>query len=115
MKENETFDEFYVEINDIVNSSFNLSETIHMNMMIVRKIFRSLLERFLLKITTIEESNDLNHLTLEDLVGKLQVYESKLPDYRKPTYLAMNTGKEVIHDSSDNDKDDEMSMFVKKV
>ena len=73
MKDDETFDEFYAEINDIVNSSFNLGETIPTNR-IVRKILRSLPDKFLPKITAIEESNDLDQLNLEELVGKLQVY-----------------------------------------
>ena len=66
MKDDETFDEFYDEINDIVNSSFNLCETIHTNK-IIRKILKSLPEKFIPKITAIEESNDLDQLNLDEL------------------------------------------------
>jgi len=45
MDENESFDEFYAKLKDIVNSSFNLGEQIP-EPKIVRKILRSLLERF---------------------------------------------------------------------
>jgi len=41
MKDDETFNDFYVWLNDIVNSSFNLSETILDNR-IVRNVLRSL-------------------------------------------------------------------------
>ena len=55
MEEDELFDEFYTKLNDIVNSVFNLGETIP-EPKIVRKVLRSLPEKFHAKITTIEES-----------------------------------------------------------
>ena len=45
MEEDELFDEFYAKLKDIVNSAFNLEETIS-EPKIVRKVLRSLLERF---------------------------------------------------------------------
>ena len=54
MKEDESFDEFYAKLKDIVNFAFNLGETIP-KPKVVRKVLRSLLERFHAKITTIEE------------------------------------------------------------
>ena len=55
MDAEEAFDEFYAKLKDIVNSAFNLGEKIP-EPKIVRKILRSLLERFHAKITAIEES-----------------------------------------------------------
>ena len=49
MEENEPFDEFYAKFKDIVNSTFNLGETIF-EPKIVRKVLRSLPERFHAKI-----------------------------------------------------------------
>ena len=46
MDEDESFDEFYDNLKDIVNSAFNLRETIS-KPKIVRKVLRSLPERFL--------------------------------------------------------------------
>ena len=43
MKEDESFDEFYAKLKNIVNSTFNIREIIH-KPMIVRKVLRSLLE-----------------------------------------------------------------------
>ena len=53
MEEDESFDKFYAKLKDIVNSAFNLRETIPESK-IVRKVLRSLPERFHTKITTIE-------------------------------------------------------------
>ena len=49
MKEDESFDEFYAKLKDIVNPTFNLGETIPESK-IVRKVLRSLPERFHVKI-----------------------------------------------------------------
>ena len=54
MEEDESFDEFYAKLKDIVNFVFNLGKTIP-EPKIVRKVLRFLLERFYTKITTIEE------------------------------------------------------------
>ena len=63
MEEDETFDEFYAKLKDIVNSTFNLGEHIP-KPKIVRKVLRSLPERFHDKITVIEESKDINKIPL---------------------------------------------------
>ena len=70
MEENETFDEFYARLKDIVNSAFNLEESI-VESKIVRKILRSLPKRFYAKITTIEEVKDIDQIPLTELVGNL--------------------------------------------
>ena len=53
MHENQTFSSFYSKLSDIVNYLFNLKELIS-NSKVVRKILRFFLERFKLKVTTIE-------------------------------------------------------------
>ena len=57
-----------------MNSAFNLGETIP-KPKIVRKVLRSRPERFHAKITTIEESKDIDKIPLTELVGNLQSYE----------------------------------------
>ena len=74
MEEDELFDEFYAKLKDIVNSAFNLRKTIH-ETKIVRKVLRSLPERFHAKITMIEESKDIDKIPLTELVGNLQTYK----------------------------------------
>ena len=70
MEEDESFDEFYAKLKDIVNSAFNLGETI-LEPKIVRKVLRSLLERCHAKITVIKESKDIVKIPLIELVANL--------------------------------------------
>ena len=70
MEEDESFDEFYAKLKDIVNLAFNLGETIP-EPKIVRKVLRSLPERFHAKITAIEELKDIDKIPLTKLVGNL--------------------------------------------
>ena len=74
MEEDESFDEFYAKLKDIVNSAFNFGETIP-EPKIVRKVLRSLPKRFHAKITAIKESKDIDKIPLTELVGNLQTYE----------------------------------------
>jgi RNA-binding protein YhbY len=46
---------------------------------LIKKIMRSLPERFRIKVTTIEESKDFDTLKIEELVGSLQTYDFSLP------------------------------------
>ena len=70
MEEDESFHEFYAKLKNIVNSAFNLRETIP-EPKIVRKVLGSLPERFHAKITAIEESKDIDQIPLTELVGNL--------------------------------------------
>ena len=69
MEEDESFDEFYAKLKDIVNSTFNLGETIP-KPKIVRKVLRSLSKRFQAKVTAIEESKDIDKIPMIELVWK---------------------------------------------
>ena len=77
MEEDDSFDKFYAKLKDIVNSAFNFGETI-LESKIVRKVLRSLPERFHAKITAIEELKDIDKIPLTKLVGNLQTYELDL-------------------------------------
>ena len=83
LHENQTFSSFYSKLSDIVNSSFNLGEPIP-NSKVVRKILRSFQERFRLKVTTTEESKDIDSMTVDELIGFIQTYEMTLPNTYKP-------------------------------
>ena len=74
MEEDESFDEFYAKLKDIVNSAFNLGEIIP-EPKVVRKVLRYLLGRFHAKITAIEESKYIDSIPLTEPVGNLQTYE----------------------------------------
>ena len=74
MEEDESFNKFYAKLKGIVNSAFNLGETIP-EPKIVRKVLKSLPKRFHAKITAIAESKDIDKIPLTELVGNLQTYE----------------------------------------
>lgn len=74
MKDDESSDDFYANLNNIVTSNFNLGKKIHESK-IVQKVIRSLRDRFKPKIIDIEESKDLDAVKIEKLVGSFQTYE----------------------------------------
>ena len=113
MEEDESFDEFYAKLKDIVNSAFNLRETIP-EPKIVRKVLRSLPERFHAKITAIEESKDINKIPLTELVGNLQTYElglTRIGKSGKGKSMALNA-KSIDIDESSDDEDSKMKSYI---
>ena len=90
MSDDESFDEFYAKLNDIVNSAYNLSE-IYDQPKIVRKILRSLTENFRPKVTAITESKDVDSIPIDELVGSLQSYELDLPKTNKSKSMALKS------------------------
>ena len=100
MEEDESFDEFYANLQDIVNSAFNLREAIP-EPKIVRKVLRSLPERFHAKITAIEESKDIDKIRLTELVGNLQTYELDLTRIGK-----LSKGKSMALKAKSNNTDE---------
>ena len=61
---------------------------------IVRKVLRSLPERFHAKITTIEESKHIDKIPLTELVGNLQTYELGLTRIKKLSMSKSKSGTE---------------------
>ena len=105
MEEDESFDEFYAKLKDIVNSTFNLGETIP-EPKIVRKVIRSLPERFHAKITAIEESKDIDKIPLTELVENLQTYElglTRIGKTGKGKSMALKTKSSDTDESSDDE------------
>ena len=113
MEEDELFDEFYAKLKDIVNSTFNLRETI-LEPKIVRKVLRSLPERFHAKITAIEESKDINKIPLTELVGNLQTYElglTRIGKMGKGKSMALKAKSSDSNESSD-EEDSKMKSYI---
>ena len=97
MEEDKSFDEFYAKLKDIVNSAFNLGETIP-EPKIVRNVLKSLPERFHAKITAIEESKDIDQILL---VSNLQTYKLGLTRIGK-----MGKGKSMALKAKSSDTDE---------
>ena len=112
MEEDESFDEFYAKLKDIVNSAFNLRETIP-EPKVVRKVLRSLPERFHARITAIEESKDIDSIPLTELVGNLQTYKfglTRIEKGSKSKSMALKT-KSYETDESSNDENSKMKSY----
>jgi hypothetical protein len=61
MLEDETFREFYTKMSNLRNSMVSLGKSVS-DVKLIRKILRSFPERFRIKVTTIEESKDLEEM-----------------------------------------------------
>jgi hypothetical protein len=100
----ETFGKFYTKISDVRNSMVSLGKSI-LDVKLIWKILRSLLEHFRIKVTTLEESEDLEEMKIEELVGSLQTYEYSLPPVREAKTIALKASKKKTRVSSDEDSD----------
>jgi hypothetical protein len=105
MLEEETFGEFYSKISDLRNSMVSLGKPIS-DVKLIRKILKSLPERFRIKVTTIEESKDLDEMKIEEMVGSLQTYELSLPPVKKLKTIALKTSKKRVEASSEEESED---------
>ena len=118
MEEDESYDEFYAKLKDIVNSAFNFGETIPKSK-IVRNVFRSLPERFYAKITTIEELKDIDKIPSTELVRNLQTYELGLTRIGKSSKSKSKSmalkAKSSDTDESSDDEDSKMKSYMDKV
>ena len=113
MEEDQSFDELYAKLKDIVNSTFNLGETIPESK-VVRKMLRSLPERFHTKITAIEELKDIDSIPLTELVGNLQIYElglTRIGKGSKSKSMALKAKSNKTDESSD-DEDSKMKSYI---
>ena len=108
MSDDESFDELYAKLNDIVNSAYNLGEIYDQPKIvrkILRKILRSLTEDFRPKVTAITESKDVDSIPVDEIVGSLQSYEVDLPKTSKSKSMALKS----IDDVDVSGFDDELS------
>ena len=96
-----------------MNSAFNLGETIP-KPKIVRKMLRSLPERFHAKITAIKESTDIDKIPLTELVGNLQTYKlglTRIGKTGKGKSMALKAKNSEIDESSD-EEDSKMKSYI---
>ena len=113
MEEDEPFNEFYAKLKDIMNSAFNLGETIP-EPEIVRNVLKSLPERFHVKITAIKESKNINKIPLTELVSNLQTYKlalTRIGKFGKGKSMTLNA-KSSDTDESSNDEDSKMKSYI---
>ena len=113
MGDDESFDSFYGNLNEIMIAKLNLGEKIE-DAKVVRKILRSLPESFRAKVTTIEESKDLDEIKIQELIRSLQTYKLGLTSHKSSKSLTLKTITERIDDSSEEDGVEKDVAFLAK-
>ncbi|KAK2403194.1 gag-protease polyprotein [Trifolium repens] len=107
MKEEETIYDFHMNVLDLANSFDSLGERLS-DEKLVRKILRSLPKRFEMKVTAIEEAQNIASMKVEELVGSLQTFEmnfsDKIEKKGKSIAFTSNTDNEEV-DEEDLSKD----------
>ena len=80
----------------------------------MRKVLRSLPKRFHAKITTIEESKDIDKIPLTELVGNLQTYELGLTRIEKSSKSKSMALKAKSSDTNESsvDEDSKMKSYI---
>lgn len=77
MKENESLNEYFNRLTDLVNQMKSHGDTIE-DRRIVDKILISLIEKYDPMVAVIEETKDLSTMTVQGLMGSLRSYEQRL-------------------------------------
>ncbi|CAL2275722.1 unnamed protein product [Prunus armeniaca] len=82
---------------------------------VVKKILRSLPQRFQPKITAIEEIRDLNTLKVQELIGSIQTYEMKHLPPKKSKNVAFKVVNEEDDGHSNEDcSDEELTILTRR-
>jgi hypothetical protein len=71
MNDDESIQDFHMKTLDLANASGALGEKMAEEKL-VRKILRSLPKKFDMKVTDIEEAQDIKNMKVEELIGSLQ-------------------------------------------
>jgi len=77
MKDGESVSDYFSRLLVIVNGLKRNNEKVD-DIRVVEKVFRSLSSKFEHVVVAIEESKDLENLTIEELLGSLQVHEQRM-------------------------------------
>ena len=100
MKDDESIQDFHMNILDIANVSEALGEKFTKEKL-VRKILRSLTKWFDLKVIAIEESQDIKNMKVEELIRSLQNFELAISDKSQKK----NKGIAFLPNTSDDQTD----------
>ncbi|KAD4585172.1 hypothetical protein E3N88_22773 [Mikania micrantha] len=98
MKEEESIDSFTVRLNDIVSKANSLGSTFDQPSL-VRKLLNSVPERFIQIVAFIEQFNDLDTMSLDEVIGRLKTFEEKIKS-KKPNLV--NNLNELLFTNHDN-------------
>ncbi|XP_061999122.1 uncharacterized protein LOC133716425 [Rosa rugosa] len=92
MREDESVDDFHSRLINVTNQCHGLGDPI-LEHRIVKKFLRALPPSFEAKQIAIEEAQDLDSYSLDELVGNLKTFESKRRKGQKEKSIALSTLK----------------------
>ena len=107
------FDEFYAKLKDIVNSAFNLGETIP-EPKVVRKVLDLYQRESMPRSSLLKNQKDIDKISLTELVDNLQTYELGLTRIKKSSEsksMALRAKSNDTDESSD-DEDSKMKSYI---
>ncbi|XP_059669264.1 uncharacterized protein LOC132314412 [Cornus florida] len=117
MEEDETFSEFYMKLNHIVSGLGNLGKKVT-DKKINKKILRSLPERFKIKVETLQATQNITTMQVDEVVGHIKNYEMKYyGNSLKPKDLALKASKSDSSKSEvryDSESDEEITLITRK-
>jgi hypothetical protein len=125
MKEDENIATYFLRVDETVNAILGLGEEIKESV-IVQKVLRSLPMRFDPKISSLEEREDLNSISMDELHGIFTSYEMRTeqehPDIKeaalKVSKMSKQKGKKKEKEHNNNDiseDDEEATNFVRRL
>jgi len=119
MGEDETVAEFNGRVRDIANKSFQFGKKLK-DQKLVRKVLRALPRRFNMKVTAIYENGRMGAMTLDELMGSLEMEMFPTKAKKEMAFASINTG--IPYEKMDAKESDEIanitrnfSRFMKKV
>ncbi|GJZ61361.1 zinc finger, CCHC-type containing protein [Tanacetum coccineum] len=77
MKEDDTVDAFTAKQNGYATKAKELGKTLDESLL-VRKLLDSTPDRFIQIVASIEQTNDLDDITLDEIIGKLKAFEERI-------------------------------------
>src|ERR1044072_7429586 len=93
-----------MQIRDIANTSFALGEKMT-NEKLVRKISRSLPKRFAMKVTAIEEAQDISIMQVDELIGSLQIFELILNERSEKKNKSISFVSNIVEEDEESEVD----------
>lgn len=109
MNEEEKIEEYFLRVDEKINSMRGLGETIE-DKIVIKKVLRSLPSRYDSKVTVIEEAKDLKKISVDELHGSLTTYEMRiqndLPSSKETAFKIVKKYKALDSECEDLNEDE---------
>nr|GEW92370.1 zinc finger, CCHC-type [Tanacetum cinerariifolium] len=90
MKEDDTVDAFTPKLNGYATKAREFRKTLDESLL-VRKLLDSTPDRFIQIVASIEQTNDLDDITLDEITGKLKAFEERINSRKEDKWKARKT------------------------